>query len=55
MLPSVDECRRLQRLLPNARTTELPGSGHVPLLEARISLAPYPYPLPLPLPLNPYP
>ena len=38
VLPSVDECRRLQRLLPNARTTELPGSCHVPLLEARISL-----------------
>ena len=38
VLPSVDECRRLQRLLPNARVTELQGSGHVPLLEARISL-----------------
>jgi len=38
VLPSVNECRKLQRLLPNARVTELPGSGHVPLLEARVSL-----------------
>ena len=37
VLPSVDECRKLQRLLPNARVTELQGSGHVPLLEVTVT------------------
>ena len=39
VLPSVDEGKRLARALPNGRTTVLEGSGHVPLLEARVDLA----------------
>ena len=39
VLPSVDEGRKLARALPNAKLTTLEGSGHVPLLEARVNLA----------------
>ena len=39
VLPSVDEGKRLVRAMPNARLTQLPSSGHVPLLEARVDLA----------------
>ena len=35
----VSEALRLKRLLPNARVTKLEGSGHIPLLEARVDLA----------------
>jgi len=39
ILPSVDECRRLRRLLPNAQLSVLEDSGHCPLLEGSVSLA----------------
>lgn len=38
LLPSTDEGRRLARALPNGRLIPLKQSGHVPLLEARVSL-----------------
>jgi hypothetical protein len=39
VLSSIKEGRRLVAALPNARLTKLEGSGHVPLLEARVDLA----------------
>ena len=39
LLPSPEEGRRLTRALPNGRLIRLKQSGHVPLLEARVSLA----------------
>jgi hypothetical protein len=38
LLPSAEEGARLQRELPNAKLTLLQGSGHLPLLEAPVSL-----------------
>ena len=38
LLPSVDEAGRLVRHLPNARTVQLPDSGHACLLESEVNL-----------------
>ena len=38
VLPSTDECRKLQRQLPNAQLATLEGSGHVPMMEAQVCM-----------------
>ena len=38
VLPSTDECRKLQRRLPNAQLVTLEGSGHVPMMEAQVCM-----------------
>ncbi len=38
LLPSLDEAGRLVRHLPNARTVQLPDSGHACLLESEVNL-----------------
>ncbi len=39
LLPSLDAAGRLARQLPNARTVQLPDSGHACLLESEVNLA----------------
>lgn len=39
LLPSLEEAGRLARHLPNARTVQLPKSGHACLLESEVNLA----------------
>lgn len=39
LLPSPDEAKRLQKIIPGSRTILLEGHGHAPLFDGRVDLS----------------